>query len=91
MVRSRHLGLIESSIPNVKVTTIDGIDALLKNISTDRATKLAHEKRISKKSAGLWRTIVLSSLGKTSCPYSQYIQTLDLDDLGRVLTDSHFG
>lgn len=91
MVRSRHRGLIESSIPDVDVNTINGFDAYLKDIRTDRATKLAHEERISKKRAGRWRTIILSSLGKTSYPYSQYIQTLDLEDLKRMLTDSHSG
>lgn len=78
-------------IPDVDVNTINGFDAYLKDIRTDRATKLAHEERISKKRAGRWRTIILSSLGKTSYPYSQYIQTLDLEDLKRMLTDSHSG
>lgn len=35
-----------------------------------------------------WRTILLSSLGKTMYPYSQYIQTLNLRDLEYLLTES---
>lgn len=35
-----------------------------------------------------WRTILLSSLGKTLYPYSQFIQTLDLVDLQRLLKES---
>ena len=65
------------------------------------AARLAKERRISgkifsqreryvRKWARLWRTIILSSLGKTLYHYSQYIRTLNLRDLERLLTDSKF-
>lgn len=38
-----------------------------------------------------WRTILLSSLGKTLYPYSQYISVLNLRDLERLLTESIVG
>lgn len=37
------------------------------------------------KRAGLWRTIILSSIGKTLYPYSQYIWTLNLQHLEVVV------
>lgn len=37
------------------------------------------------KCVSLWRTIILSSLGKTLYPYSQYIRTLNLRDLEELL------
>ena len=58
-------------------------------------TRLAQAKRTRKRHVkrwtGLWRTIILSSLGKTLYPYSQYIRTLNLEDLGELLTDRDFG
>ncbi|MCJ1267316.1 hypothetical protein MMC22_007201 [Lobaria immixta] len=54
------------------------------------AIKMSQEERIVMKWAGLWRTIILSSLGKTLYPYSQYIRTLNLQDLEELLTDSKF-
>lgn len=35
-----------------------------------------------------WRTILLSSLGKTMYPYSQYLRTLNLGDLEHLLRES---
>ena len=52
-------------------------------------TRLLPEDRI-KKWAGLWRTIILSSLGKTLYPYSQYIRTLNFVKLEELLTNSKF-
>lgn len=46
--------------------------------------------RILRKRAGLWRTIILSSLGKTLYPYSQYIRTLNLLDLEWMLGEDTF-
>lgn len=40
--------------------------------------------------AGLWRTMILSSLNKTAYPYCQYIRTLDLRDLRELLEDPEF-
>ncbi|MCJ1261621.1 hypothetical protein MMC22_001487 [Lobaria immixta] len=52
-------------------------------------SQLSKEKYF-KKWRSLWRTIILSSLGKTRYPYSQYIQTLQLQDLEKLLTDVEF-
>lgn len=38
------------------------------------------------KRACRWRSILLSGLGETVYPYSQFIRTLDLQDLGKLLT-----
>ena len=38
------------------------------------------------KRACRWRSILLSGLGETVYPYSQFIRTLDLQDLARLLT-----
>ena len=48
------------------------------------------KERIFMKWARLWRTIILSSLGKTFYPYSRYIRTLNLRDLEELLQDSKF-
>lgn len=37
--------------------------------------------------AVLWRTIILSALGKTMFPYCRHLRMLDLRDLGHLLTD----
>lgn len=58
---------------------------------TKNRMKMSQEERIFMKWAGLWRTIILSSLSKTLYPYSQYIRTLNLRDLEELLTDSKFG
>lgn len=38
-----------------------------------------------------WRTILLSSLGRTLYPYSQYIRKLNLCDLKNLLGESKLG
>lgn len=43
------------------------------------------------KCIGLWRTIILSSLGMTMYPYSQYMRALSLRDLEDLFTDPKFG
>lgn len=54
------------------------------------ATRLLQEK-ILMKGAVRWRTIILSSLGKTIFPYSHYLRTLDLGKLQQLLSDFEFG
>lgn len=59
------------------------------------ATRLAQKRRmVMRTSKGerdvekwvhLWRTIILSSLGKTLYPYSQYLRKLNLRDLELLL------
>lgn len=38
----------------------------------------------------LWRSIILSSLGKTLFPYCKYIKVLDLRDFNSMLDDDMF-
>ena len=66
---------------------ITGPDRLGRKHYTTKATQ---EKVLMMKWAGLWRTIVLSSLGKTLYPYSQYIRTLNLQDLKELFEDNKF-
>ena len=48
------------------------------------------KERITMKWAIMWRSIILSSLGKTLFPYSQYIRTLKLQDLHELLSEGKF-
>lgn len=48
------------------------------------------QRRTLMKCACLWRSIILSSLGKTLYPYSQYIRTLNLGDLEVLFTEFEF-
>ena len=52
--------------------------------------KKQQEERIFAQWACLWRTMVLSSMGKTLYPYCRYIRTLNLNDLEELLKDSRF-
>lgn len=61
-----------------------------KSAGTLYEARLQQQERVFMKWAGLWRTIILSSLGKTSYPYSRYIRTLNLRDLEELLQDSKF-
>ena len=47
-------------------------------------------ERITMKWAKMWRSIILSSLGKTLFPYSQYIRVLRFGNLYELLTDGKF-
>ncbi|MCJ1263484.1 hypothetical protein MMC22_003354 [Lobaria immixta] len=55
-----------------------------------RGKKLSRREQYIKEWASLWRTIILSSLGKTLYPYSQYIRTLNLRNLEQLLLHSKF-
>lgn len=65
------------------------IHGRLRRINYSRATWLLQDQ-ILKKSAGFWRTIILSSLSKTLYPYAQYIRSLDLQDLKQLITNFQF-
>lgn len=93
---------MESSMHHLFLDPSNGIDELLSNPKGRMSypvrlepknwmsrTELLLEDRI-KKWAGLWRTIILSSLGKTLYPYSQYIRTLHLVKLEELLENSKF-
>lgn len=70
---------------------INDCDEIPTHVGPDRThsgytTELLNE-RITK-CAALWRTIILSSLGKTLYPYCQYIRTLNLKQLEGMLIES---
>ena len=48
------------------------------------------KERATRKWANMWRSIILSSLGKTLFPYAQYIRTLRFQDLESLLDDGTF-
>lgn len=75
---------------NSPVTSGSDEDQITIQDKADYATKLQQQERIIGKWAGLWRTITLSSLGKTLLPYSRYIRTLNLRDLEQLLQDRKF-
>lgn len=56
----------------------------------NHAMRMSQEQRVFKKWAGLWRTIILSSLGKTLYPYCQNLRTLNLYDLEKLITNDLF-
>lgn len=93
MTEGKAPWLIESSVQGIAPITNKGsnqkIPALgeLGRIDNAHAMKLSQQQSFMK-CAGLWRTIVLSSLGQTLYPYSQYIRTLNLRDLEELLTQS---
>ena len=71
--------LTEGSIHHKAPVTGGGTDELEQ--STERTTM---------KWARMWRSLILSSLGNTLFPYSQYIRELRLQNLHELLTDSKF-
>lgn len=62
----------------------------LRGINHDRTGRPA-QRRFIMKHAGLWRSMLLSTLGKTLYPYCQHIRILNLRDLKKLLTDRNFG
>ncbi|KAL8812870.1 MAG: hypothetical protein Q9200_000692 [Gallowayella weberi] len=56
---------------------------------TDKA-RMDQEEFMTMRWAQLWRTIILSALGKTLFPYARYIRTLNLEDLEELLQDPKF-
>ncbi|KAL2358696.1 hypothetical protein BJ546DRAFT_23100 [Cryomyces antarcticus] len=54
------------------------------------ASPFAQQEQVVQKWSILWRSIVLSGLGKTLFPYCQYMRVLDLEDLGSFLDDDKF-
>ena len=59
----------------------------------ERTSRAAYEKgqeQLIVKWASMWRSIILSSLGKTLFPYSRYVRTLSLQDLEHLLQDAKF-
>lgn len=93
MTQGKAPWLIESSVQGVAPITDKDSDqqipapGKLGKIHNAHVMKLS-QQQVFMKCAGLWRTIVLSSLGQTLYPYSQYIRTLNLRDLEELLT--HF-
>ena len=50
--------------------------------------RLQQAEEIDRQWANLWRSVVLSSLGRTAYPYCRYIRALDLRDLKMLLEDT---
>lgn len=51
---------------------------------------LAVQGQVVQKWSILWRTVILSALGRTSYPYCRHLRMLDLRDLGYLLDDDKF-
>lgn len=62
-----------------------------KSNKPDYETTLKSQQQIILKWASMWRSIILSSLGKTLFNYSQYVRTLHFQDLQYLLEDAKFG
>ena len=59
----------------------------------ERTSQAAYEKgqeQLIGKWASMWRSLILSSLGKTLFPYSKYVRALKLQDLEYLLQDIRF-
>lgn len=56
----------------------------------ERLDELSLQQKWIMSCGGFWRTIILSSLGKTLYPYSRYIRTLDFRELLELFTDQDF-
>ena len=56
-------------------------------ISVHHQTVARHQAHGIMKRAGMWRSIVLSSIGKTLFPYSKYIRTIFGQDLEWLLEE----
>jgi hypothetical protein len=57
---------------------------------TSIAARVAQQKQTVSRWALQWRSIILSSLGKTTYPYCLYIQSLDLRNLEDLLEENIF-
>ncbi|KAL9007645.1 MAG: hypothetical protein Q9180_009605, partial [Flavoplaca navasiana] len=66
------------------------------DISLQERAKVTYKARLNQEEvmtmrwAQLWRTIIMSALGKTLFPYTRYIRTLNLEDLEALLEDTKF-
>ena len=52
--------------------------------------KIRQQEQVIRKWAGLWRSLILSSLDQTLYPYSTYIRVLNLQDLSDLLIHGMF-
>ena len=74
--------LFEGAIPNLYRYSVTPL--------TDRDQSTLTDDRLLRKWANLWRTLILSSLGKTKYPYCRYLRILDFGDLKDLLEDPGF-
>jgi len=64
--------------------------ASVKDDSNDEAIPLAEQELVYQKWSILWRSIILSAMGKTLFPYCQFIRFLDMRDFNHLLDDDRF-
>ena len=60
------------------------------NDETEMAPQEKGREQLTGKWASMWRSLILSSLGKTLFPYSKYVRTLSLQDLEYLMQDARF-
>ena len=64
--------------------------ASVKDDSNDEAISLAEQELVARRWSILWRSIILSAMGKTLFPYCQFIRVLDMRDFNHLLDDDRF-
>lgn len=74
----------------MKLSRCQSKDWLCRNGNLHREAKCFDASKLTVERAILWRSIILSALGKTVLPYCKHIKELDLDDLEKLLTDDRF-
>ena len=79
--------LISNSMHEVAPITSGGSDEAEIPRQARAGESIKSAEQMSYKWALLWRTIILSSHGKTLYPYCRYVRTLSLEDLRDMLED----
>ena len=82
-----HLPRMQDVAP---VTNGGSDEDQISNFEKSYQAKERRQEQIIAKWAGLWKTMILASLGMTLLPYSRYIRTLNLQDLGELFQDTKF-
>lgn len=92
LLKTRTSMLMYCSMHNVAPVTSAYNDEI-EMAPQERTSRAAYEKgreQLIGKWASMWRSLILSSLGKTLFPYSKYVRTLSLQDLEYLLQDARF-
>jgi len=64
--------------------------ASVKDEANDEAIPMAEQELVCQRWSILWRSIILSAMGKTLFPYCQFIRALDMRDFNHLLEDDRF-